>query len=85
MTTSVSAMAHGRVVLAVKAQPFGVILFLAAAAIGLVSAAQVATGRNLLPILRPRVWWVAAGVIGLLAGWGAKALIGYLNGELPLR
>jgi hypothetical protein len=85
MTTSVSAMAHGRWRLALQAQPFGAALFLAAAALGTAGLAQLLSRRNLLA--RPRLWlWLGIFVLaGLPTGWALKLLTGWMDGSLPWR
>jgi len=85
LTTSLAAMAHGKFLLAWRAQPFGIVLFFACAAVAIAATAEALTGRSFLQLLRPGVWWVWAGVIALLAGWGLKVLIGVSNGTLPMR
>ncbi len=84
MTTSMAAMAHGRFADAFAAQPFGVVLFIAAVVLGGFGAAEVVTGRDLLRVLRPRLWWVGALVVGLLAGWGIKLALGAASGKYSL-
>ncbi len=85
MTTSFAWMAHGRADRAFLAQPFGVVLFLAVAALGVLSVVEAAAGRDVLGRLRPRVWWAIAGAAGLLAGWAFKAAWGAACGMYPLR
>ena len=84
MTTSLAAMAHGRVGQAWRAQPFGVVLFVLVGAAALAGTAQIMVNRPLLNVLRPRIWWAAALIGGMLAGWGWKALAGHLSGRYPL-
>ena len=83
LTTSVSAVAHGDVVAAVRAHPFGPVFFACVAAGAAVATGQVITGRNWLSRLRFRPWWLVAALVGLLAGWGAKLAIGYATGQYP--
>jgi len=85
LTTSMSAMAHGRVGLALAAQPFGVVLFLAATVLAAVGAGEACTGRNFLGVLRPGLWWVWTGLGGLFAGWAWKLAAGMAAGVYPLR
>ena len=49
------------------------------------ATAEALTGRDFLRLLRPGVWWAWAAVIGLVAGWGLKVLLGVADGTLPLR
>jgi hypothetical protein len=85
LTTSLAAMAHGRLGLAWKAHPFGMVLF--AALVGLAGAGTVeaATGRNLLGRLARPGWWALACIGGLLAGWVVRLLVGWADGSLPMR
>ena len=83
-TTSFSAMAHGRIGRALGAHPFGVAAFALVVVIGLAGAAELASGRSALHVLRPGLWWIWAGLIGLLAGWGVKLAAGCASGELPI-
>ena len=86
MTTSVSAAVHGRLSLAWKAQPFGLVLTGLLAGLAVAGAAQAVSGKVILmPLARLGWWW---GVIlggGLVAGWGLRLLSGWAGGEYPLR
>ena len=84
ITTSIAAMAHGRVILAARAQLFGVMLFAAVAVYGLLGLADVITGGDLLYKARPRLWWAWVALAGLLLGWGVKVGLGVLAGQYPL-
>ncbi len=83
MTTSMAAMARGRVAEAFHAQPFGVVLFAALVAAAVAGAVELG-GRNVWARERPRWWWVIVAFVLMLAGWGYKALAGYLDGTFPL-
>ena len=85
ITTSVSAMVHGALSLAWKAHPFGVVLFIAIVLLGAAATVQAVSGKNVLGVLRPRAWWVAIALAGLLAGWGIKAMAGAIDGTYPMR
>ena len=85
MTTSVSAMVHGRAVLAWNAHPFGVFLFIAAVLAGGAGSVEAVSGKDVFGVLRPRWWWALALIAALAAGWGAKILTGLINGTLPMR
>ena len=85
MTTSVVAAVHGDVVASLKAQPFGLVLAIAAVVFGLVSLSQAVTGRNMLGALGLRWWWLGIALAGMLLGWGVKVWIGMADGTLPLR
>jgi hypothetical protein len=63
-------MAHGHVVAAFLAQPFGVVLFAALLLFGVAGLAQLASGRDLVRKLRPAIWWIWLLVGTFLAGWG---------------
>ena len=85
MTTSFAAMAHGRVVEAFLAHPLGVVLFFGTAAVGLCGLCEAVTGRDVLRILRPGVWWAVVVGVGLLGGWAFKIIHGLATGALPAR
>ena len=85
LTTSLAAMAHGDAVAAFRAHPFGVAVFAALVAAVLVGGMALLTARPMLAGLRPRLWWAAAAVGGLLLGWAVKAVVGWGCGELPIR
>ena len=79
-----AAMAHGQIALSWRAQPFGVMLFVVVLAIAAVGTVELVADRPVLHKLRPGLWWVWLLAGGLLAGWGIKALTGYLAGRYPL-
>jgi hypothetical protein len=80
-----SEMARGHMARAWRAQPFGVVLFPAAVVLAAAGALELATGRDAIGRLRPRMWWLTAGLLALFAGWGVKMLTGYLSGQYPIR
>ena len=84
LTTSVSAMAHGRFVLALASHPFGVVLF--AGLVVLTSAAvyEAATGQKALSRLGRPAWWIWLFIIGIPAGWVLKLIRGIADGTLPM-
>jgi hypothetical protein len=84
LTTSVSAMAHGRVALAWRAQPFGAVLFVALAVLALAGTVEALTARDVLSRLRPG-WLLWAVLIGIPAGWVLKLIVGLTDGTLPMR
>lgn len=84
MTTSLAAMAHGRVRRAFQAQPFGVVAFLALATFAVVGCLEACTGRALVSRLRPRPLWVWLVLAGLLVGWAMKLSAGLADGTYPL-
>jgi len=84
LTTSVSAAVHGRFSLAARAQPFGIVLAAAAAVLAAFGTLELVTGRPWLARLRPRLWWLWAGIGGVLAGWAIVVAVGYACGSLPL-
>lgn len=84
MTTSVSAMAHGRIVMGWRAHPFGVVLFAVVAAVAVAATAEAVTGRNVLRHLRlGRLAWVL--LLGIPGGWALKLAVGLADGSLPMR
>jgi len=85
LTTSFAAVAHGDVVGAFLAHPFGIPLFAGVAAVGLAGLGELLLGRDFLRLLRPGAWWAAAVIVGLLVGWACKIAIGVSNGTLPVR
>jgi hypothetical protein len=85
MTTSMAAMAEGRVGLAWRAQPFGVALFAAVAILAAAAGWQVVTGRDVLARARVRWWYVLIAVAGCLAGWGWVLLSGVIRGTWPIQ
>jgi len=83
LTTAVSASAHGRLTAAVRAQPFGLIIFATVVLLGITATAEFVSGRDMLSRLRPRWWWLAAAAAGLLGGWGAAVAFGVASGIYP--
>jgi hypothetical protein len=63
-------MAHGHVVAAFWAQPFGVVFFAAMVLFGVAGASQLVSGRDFVCKLRPAIWWIWVVVGTFLAGWG---------------
>jgi hypothetical protein len=84
LTTSVVAMAHGQIRQAFRAQPFGAVLFMALVVLAVVGLTELTTGRNVIRLLRPGLWWVAVGLGGMLLGWGWKLAWGCATGQYPL-
>jgi len=84
LTTSLAEMARGRAGRAFHAHPFGPLLLAAVILLGAAGSAQVACGRDVLRLLRPSLWWLAAAVVAMFAGWGLKLAIGFAAGELPV-
>ena len=85
LTTSLAAAADGDFIAAFRAQPFGLVVFLVAAALAATALAEVATGHDLLGMVRPRWWWALVAVGALLGGWCTKLLMGVAAGTLPVR
>lgn len=88
MTTAFADTVRGRFLAAAYAQPAGLLLALATIVVALGAGWALVTGR--IPFARRLVWFpvhaaflVLVGAI--LAGWGAKLLIGTLDGSLPVR
>lgn len=82
-TTSVSAMANGRFVLAFVSHPFGVVFFAGLVVWFLASVREVIIGRETLLYLGRPSRWVWAFIIGIPAGWALKLIWGIANGTLP--
>ncbi len=85
MTTSTVAMVHGRVSQAWSAQPFGVVFFAFIAIMATVGTAEFVSGKDIMPKLKPSIWWLAIGIAGMLAGWGWNLAVGYYSGQLPIK
>ena len=81
MTTAFAAMAHGQVAQALRAQPFGTLLFAAVAAMG---AVEALSGRDILGRFRPKMWWLWVALAGWLVGWAVKVAMGVAEGQYPL-
>lgn len=82
MTTAFADMAHGRVLAALIAQPFGAMLFVIVLTLAVVLTMSALAGRSLKPALySQRAPMVIYGLILLwLGGWGFKMLYGQLTG-----
>lgn len=83
LTTAVSAAAHGQVITAVRAQPFGLVIFAAAVLLGVAATVEFVSGRDVLSRIRPRWWWLGAAAGGLVGGWGAAVAMGVASGRYP--
>ena len=84
VTTSLAAMARGRVSLAWKAQPFGIAVFGLLVLLFIVGGAELICNRSILSKLHPGLWWIWAALGSMMLGWGIKVLSGYIRGEYPL-
>jgi len=84
MTTAMTAMAHGRIALATRANLFGVLLFLAVVVLAGLGTIEAMTGRDVLRLARPRLFWLWIALGGLLLGWGINVGWGVLEGRYPL-
>ncbi|MFA6133685.1 MAG: DUF2752 domain-containing protein [Phycisphaerae bacterium] len=85
MTTSIAALAHGRVLDALAAHPFGPVLFVGLVIAAVVGGMELVTGKRAAGRLKLSWPLVAIGVGGLLLGWGIKIAIGVARGEFPIR
>ncbi len=85
LTTSVTFMAHGQVAAAFGAHPFGVVLAALLAVAMAAGVAELATGRDVLALARPSLWWLVAVGLLLMISWAWKLAAGWLGGELPIR
>ncbi len=79
-----TAMAHGRIALATRANLFGVLLFLAVVVLAGLGTIEAMTGRDVLRLARPRLFWLWIALGGLLLGWGINVGWGVLEGRYPL-
>ncbi|MDY7011341.1 MAG: DUF2752 domain-containing protein [Planctomycetota bacterium] len=84
MTTSVSAMTHGKFVLAFRSHPFGVVLFAGLVVLTATATYEALTGKNALSRLGKPAWWVWTFIIGIPAGWVLKLIWGIASGALPV-
>jgi hypothetical protein len=80
-----AAMGHLDILAAAMAHPFGIIAFAGVLAVGVLSLGELATGRDLLGLLRPGLWWALVAIIGLFGGWVYKLAFGLATGQYPLR
>jgi len=85
LTTSMALMAHGRVAAALRAHPFGVVLAALLVAVTAAGIAELATGRDVLALARPGLWWLVAVGVLLVLSWVWKLTAGWVSGELPIR
>ncbi len=87
MTTSVSAAVHGQLASSVRAQPFGLVLALAAAVLAIAGGAQAVTARPALGPFRLGRWgwWLGGALAGMLLGWGVVLAVGAADGTFPVR
>jgi hypothetical protein len=85
LTTSFAAVVRGSLREALLAHPFGPVLFVGTAAVGLCALAELLFGRDFLRFLRPGAWWAVVALVGLLGGWGVKIACGLASGALPAR
>jgi len=79
LTTSVCATFHGRLVLAFRSQPFGLLLAGVLVLLALFGTAELATGRAYLLRLKPGWWWAAVLLGGTLVGWWIVLALGPLD------
>ncbi len=84
LTTSVSAMAHGRFVLAARSHPFGVAFFAGLVVLAASALIEVLTGQSVLSRLGRPAWWAWMFIIGIPAGWALKLIWGIADGTLPM-
>ena len=84
LTTSVSAMAHGRFVLAARSHPFGVVFFAGLVVLAAAAVYEAMAGRKALTRLGRPAWWGWTFVIGIPAGWVLKLIWGIADGTLPM-
>ncbi|MFW6132329.1 MAG: DUF2752 domain-containing protein [Planctomycetota bacterium] len=83
LTTSVAAVTRGRLALAWRAQPFGIVLTAALTAMGVAGGVELIRGRPAVHRLRPGLWWLWCGLGGLFAGWEIVLVTGWADGTLP--
>jgi len=84
MTTSISAIMHGNVGLAFRAQVFGAVACIAVFLAVIIGAIQTVTGKNLFRYTRPRIWWIWIIVVVWLLSWAYKVAAGIAAGQYPI-
>ena len=89
MTTAFAAMAHGQVGQALRAQPFGTLLFAAVVVLTAMGAVEALSGRDVLGRFCPKIWWLwiwwlLAAVAAWGLGWAVKVALGVAEGQYPL-
>ncbi len=84
MTTAVAAASQGRLLTAWSAQPFGLMLVIAAVAMAAVAAVELLRGKAVGTLLRPRLAWALILAGGVLFGWAWKLGAGILAGRFPM-
>jgi hypothetical protein len=86
MTTSMAATVRGRLGLAWRAQPFGIVLTLVVAFVGMVAGVECVMGREWFPRpARLRWWWyVVLFLAGTILGWIYILWAGVKSGLWPI-
>ncbi len=85
LTTSVSALADGRLWLGIRANTFGLVIFIALI-LGVISGAVEAFfGWDVLAkAARPGAWWFLIAAIGVFVSWVVNLIVGFSTGQLPI-
>jgi hypothetical protein len=84
LTTAVTAAVHLDVLASLRAQPFGVVLTGGLVVLAAAGCWQALTANYALRRIRLSLWWLAAGMAGMLLGWGVKLAAGVWSGTLPI-
>lgn len=84
MTTAFAAMIRGRVNLAWRANPFGIVLFVLTVLGAVGGGVELRTGRSVLQRIGFRPWWCWALLAAWLAAWGVQLWLGRLAGRYPI-
>ncbi len=85
LTTSVSAIADGKLLLGVRANVFGLVIFVALITGAISGALEAVLGWDVLAkAAGPGVWWFLIAAVGVLVGWAVNLTVGFLTGELPI-
>lgn len=86
MTTAFSHAVRGQFPQALMAQPAGLVLALFTAAMTIIAARAIVTGRWFLPqVLVFRPHWFFLGLLALLlGGWAFKLAVGVARGTFPI-
>lgn len=84
VTTSLAAMARGRLFAAFRANIFGATVFIVIMVAGGFGLFQACSGKNVFGRLKFR-WWYIGVILGLLLlSWAVKLVIGINCGEYPI-
>ena len=85
LTTSVSAFADGRLWLGIRANVFGLVIFVALILGTISGALEAFFGWDVLAkAARPGAWWFLIAAVGVFVGWVVNLIVGFSTGQLPI-